>query len=143
MPGTTDFEDQYLDVLQNLEFAIISVYHDNPDLHDRQVDRALELLIRLYRAQQIDRSIRLPRLTEAVQLVYDRVKAMCDMRLGKGSFEGDPIIPSDMALTLDEIIACLERLRKSIDRWTNLHGRQGYLKFIEPYVMGRSESEPD
>jgi hypothetical protein len=138
-----DFEDEYLDVLQNLEFAIISVYHDNPDLHDRQVDRALELLIRLYRAQQIDRSMRLPRLTEAVHQVYDRVKAMCEVRLGRSDIEGSPITFSDAAVTLDEIIACLERLRKSIDRWTNLHGRQGYLRFIEPYVMGRSESEID
>jgi hypothetical protein len=134
-------EDAYLDVLQNLEAAIISVYHNNPDLLDRQVDRALELLIRVYRAQQIDRSMRPPRMTAAVQQVYDHVKGIADWRLGEEVFEGGPMMDGDAALKLDEIIACLERIRKSIDRWTKLHGRQGYLNFVEGYVSGEAGPE--
>jgi hypothetical protein len=141
------FDDAYLDVLQNLEAAIVSVYHNNPDLLDRQVDRALELLIRYYRARQIGKTIRLPRMTDEVQSVYDQVKAISAWRLGQDPEEGDvpfeglPPLDGGTSLSLEEIEACLERLRKSIDRWTGVGGRQGYLHFIEPFVSGDAAAD--
>jgi len=44
-------EDKYLDVLQNIEFAIVSVYRKESDLSDYEVMDALDALINLYRAQ--------------------------------------------------------------------------------------------
>ena len=45
------FEEQYLDVLQNIEFAIVSAYREHNDLRDREVMRALDALIDFYRAE--------------------------------------------------------------------------------------------
>jgi len=36
-------EDQYTDVLQNIEFAIVDTYRRNPDMPDYEVMRAVHL----------------------------------------------------------------------------------------------------
>jgi hypothetical protein len=36
--------------------------------------------------------------------------------------------------TVDEIIACLKRIRRSIQFWQKKGGRQGYLTFISEFV---------
>ncbi|MCO6489109.1 MAG: hypothetical protein J5I98_11860 [Phaeodactylibacter sp.] len=38
-------EDRHPDILQNIEFAIFSVYRDDPDLRDNDVIKALDALI--------------------------------------------------------------------------------------------------
>src|SRR5437870_3808509 len=44
-------EDVHLDVLQNIEFAIVSVYRKQHALRDVEVMRALDALIDVYRAK--------------------------------------------------------------------------------------------
>ena len=46
-----DVEEEHLDILQNIEFAIMSVYRDNPLLVDFDVEAAINALISLYHAQ--------------------------------------------------------------------------------------------
>ena len=38
-------------------------------------------------------------------------------------------------LTVDEILACLKRLRTSVKRWTKDGGRQGYLTFVDEFIV--------
>ena len=78
-----DVEEEYLDVLQNIEFAIMSVYRDNPLLVDFDVEAAINALISLYHAQPQSHEARRPNLNERATLVYERVQAMCDWRLGR------------------------------------------------------------
>mgnify|MGYP001600389697 CR=1 FL=1 len=40
----SNFEDEYMDVLQNIEMAIVSVYRKHRDLVDYDVDKVLNLL---------------------------------------------------------------------------------------------------
>jgi hypothetical protein len=35
---------------------------------------------------------------------------------------------------VDVIIACLKRIRKSVEKWNKQGGRQGYLTFVEQFV---------
>ena len=49
------FEEHYEDVLQNIEFSIVSVYRDHPQMVDHTAMRALEALIDHYVAQKIGR----------------------------------------------------------------------------------------
>ena len=42
-----DVEEEHLDILQNIEFAIMSVYRDNPLLVDFDVEAAINALISL------------------------------------------------------------------------------------------------
>ncbi len=50
METNPKFEDRYFDVLQNIEHAIVSVFHEHTELTDYQVDNALSGLIRVYQA---------------------------------------------------------------------------------------------
>jgi hypothetical protein len=36
--------------------------------------------------------------------------------------------------TASDMVACLRKLRKSVDFWTQRGGRQGYMQYIEQYV---------
>ena len=78
-----DVEEEYLDILQNIEFAIMSVYRDNPLLVDFDVEAAINALISLYHAQSQSHEARRTNLNERATLVYERVEAMCDWRLGR------------------------------------------------------------
>ena len=128
-------EEEYLDVLQNIEFAIVSVYREKHDLLDYDVDKVLNLLWTEYRNEKQDRTAPAPQLGVNAQLVYARVKSMCEWRLGRQNLEekkdGQPVEMGIKPLTLDEIMACLKRIRKSIELWTKQGGRQGYLYFID------------
>jgi hypothetical protein len=51
------FEEQYQDVLQNIESAIVGSYRERPeDVSDWSVETALNALIRSYGAEQTGRS---------------------------------------------------------------------------------------
>lgn len=130
----TSFEDDYLDVLQNIEFAIVQVYHSNQTLMDYEVEKALNNLIQTYKRPNREPKLHSNRLADEV---YGAVKAMCDWRLGSDLLVSTDglALPTDIdPLTVDEIVACLKRIRKSVRTWNKRGGRQGYLKFIEQYV---------
>lgn len=132
------FEERYGDVLQNIEFGIILVYHDHPEMTDWQALDAIEALLRKYQAEAKGRQVKLPSLDPLAEKVYDLVEAMCEWRLGRAMpFEvkdEEPLEFSPEPITLEEIIACLKRIRKSINRWSRVGGRQGYLNFVEQYI---------
>jgi hypothetical protein len=132
---TDSFEERYLDVLQNIEFAIVSVYKEHPNLADSNVDRALEGLIRVYNAEASKRTLPILKLSEIDQSLFERIQAMCDWRLGRGEAvetEAGEFKPEPK--TVEEIVACLKRIRLSVKRWTTQGGRQGYLKFVSQYA---------
>jgi hypothetical protein len=132
-----DVEEEHLDVLQNIEFAIMSVYRENPLLVDFDVEAALNTLITYYHAQSLNHDPRPVRLNERARLVYERVETMCEWRLGR-----EALLSTDMRqrgpqlepVTLDVILVCLKRIRKSVQRWNKQGGRQGYLTFVGRFV---------
>jgi len=130
------FEDEYLDVLQNIEFAIVQVAHRHPELTDYEVEKALYALMRMYKRPDQERESRLQAGSLAEE-VYKTVKGMCDWRLGSSLQipEGLPAnLPDVTPLTIDEIQACLKRIRKSLQTWNKRGGRRGYLEFIDQFV---------
>jgi hypothetical protein len=132
-----DVEKDHLDVLQNIEFAIVSVHQQQPTLVDFDVDAALNALIAHYHSQGLDRPARQPNLNERAKQVYEMVQAMCDWRLGD-----ETLLSADMKrrgprpepVSVDVIVACLKRIRKSVEKWNKQGGRQGYLTFVERFV---------
>ena len=133
-----DFEEEYQDVLQNIEFAILSVYRERPEMVDYEVEKALNGLIELYTAEERNREPRPQRnIQDASLLVYERTKSMCEWRLGRPDgleAEDGQGIPMPEPITLSEMIACLKRIRKSVERWTKRGGRQGYLNFVGEFL---------
>ncbi|RME78525.1 MAG: hypothetical protein D6784_02270 [Chloroflexi bacterium] len=125
------FEEEYLDVLQNIEAAIVNVYQEYSDLTDYDVETALKTLVRAYQSELKNRSFSLPQMPELRSKVYERVKLVCDWRLGRVDMSG---IFVPVPLSIDEIVACLKRILKSVKLWNKEGGWQGYLNFIVQYV---------
>lgn len=73
-------EDDYLDVLQNIEFAIVSVYRQQPELLDAEVEKALNAVLREYQAEKQQRAARAPTLGGLPEMVYAGLKHMCEWR---------------------------------------------------------------
>jgi hypothetical protein len=130
-------EEQYAEVLQNIEFGIVSVYRECPNLSDYDVMRALEAVIDGYAAENIGRPPRQFRLSEEEAQILATVRHMCEWRLGRrrlddGAGQEKPGGPD--AKTIDEILLCLRKVLKSVQRWNKDNGRQGYLNFIVQFV---------
>ena len=132
------FEKRYEDVLQNIECAIVQVYRDHPEMTDWEALAAVEALLRKYRAEARGRQAKPPSLNPPADEVYEFVEALCEWRLGRktpfADKEGTPLNLPVEPITLDELIACLKRVRKSINLWTREGGRRGYLTFVSQFI---------
>jgi len=129
-------EDEYLDVLQNIEFAIVMTYRDHPEMTDYEVIRALEAVIDSYKAEERGRTPREFSPSPMEAALYDAIRRMCQWRLGRGedSDEVDYLGPVPKPIRIDEILLCLKKILTSVNRWTRSGGRTGYLTFIVQYV---------
>jgi hypothetical protein len=130
------FEEQYADVLQNIEFAIVETDRRLPGTLDYHVDAALEAAISVYTAEQLGRTPREVVLEGHRREMYDAVRQMCEWRLGRRRLddeEGEALGPPTPS-RVDEIAACLKRVRKSVQRWNKQGGRRGYLQFVSRYL---------
>jgi len=121
-------EEDLLDVLQNIEFSIITEYRADRTILDIDVHDAIHALARHYEAEEEQRTPPRPRLAERAQRVFEAVQKACEWRLGRGTAGPDP--PN----TLTEIVACLKRIRNSIELWTKEYGRQGYLNYVQEFI---------
>jgi hypothetical protein len=131
------FEEQYEDVLQNIEAGIVQVYHRQATLSDWDVEMALEALIQFFNAEARGKPIELRQLPGIQEEVVRAAKAMCELRLGRGQLLDEHDQPIELSLspiTVPEIVACLKRIRKSVQFWTKSGGRQGYLNYIVEFV---------
>jgi hypothetical protein len=130
-------EEEYMDVLQNIEFAIVTTYHDHPEMVDGHVIWALEAVLGGYRAEATGRT---PEEFSAAPVEADLYRALrnvCEWRLGRLSLEGEDeaeLGPAPEPIRLDEIVLCLKRILKSVNRWNKSGGLRGYLTFIVQYV---------
>ena len=132
-----DFEEKYMDVLQNIEFGILSVYREHPEMVDWDALKAIETLIREYQAELKDHPLPVVAMQPFAREAHDSVRAMCEWRLGRNPAqveEGQSPELSPEPKTTDEMILCLKRIRKSIEHWNRRGGRRGYLDFISEYV---------
>jgi hypothetical protein len=129
--------EEYMDVLQNIEFALVQAYDRNPNLTDTGTIYAVETLIKVYTGELRGRDVALPQFKPEEREAYDEAKAMCDLRLGRTSMEdekGKKVGVEGEPLTLDEIIACLKRVLKSINTWYKRGGRRGYYEFVRQFI---------
>jgi len=135
-------EEQYLDVLQNIEAAIQEVDRESEDLTDLEVQDALEALIQTYNAEANGRTPSPLRLTPLKRKVYDRVREVCEWRLGRDTIvtleetrQRDLPVPLEIEpLNPSELVLCLKRIHKSVKMWSKTHGRRGYLEFVSGFI---------
>ena len=129
-------EEEHLDVLQTLEFEIVSTHREYPDMTDYAVMRVLEALIDRYKGQHIGRMARDWRPSELERILEQRLHALCEWRLGRLDIGDLPSAAEEemKPIKVDEILWCLKRILKSVQRWNKEAGRQGYLTFIGHYI---------
>ena len=127
------FSDDKLDVLQNLEFSVATVWRANPEMSDYCALRAYEAAFQLYRAEARGHVPKAPGLSGLDATTFEAVKAICEFRLGRaGCPEAGPErIP---AIPIQLLVDCLRELGKSVERHTKHGGRQGYLTFIDGFL---------
>ena len=132
------FEEQYEDVLQNLEFGIVRIYNEHPETTDYAVLDALTALRKHYIREARGQEVRTFRLTEQAQKLFDSVKFICEWRLGRKEMFEDgtdaPVELSNATKTLNEIIDCIKRVERSVKFWNKRGGRQGYLQYVQEFV---------
>jgi len=126
-------EDQYTDVLQDIEFSIVTTYRQYPEMANPDVTRTLEALIDRYGAEKIGRPPRHFSLSDVERVLLENVRRMCEWRLGRSTLK-DSVEIEPEPITIDEIVSCLKRILKSVKRWNEDGGRRGYLDFIIQYV---------
>jgi hypothetical protein len=124
-------EDEHLDVLQNIEFAIMQTYQEIPGLIDAEVLNALEALIYLYNAEMQGKTGLSRPLRGTTATVAAGIQEICEIRLGRGLVIEAAVEPK----TLTDILDCLKRLKSSVKLWTTKGGRQGYLKFVHNFFQ--------
>jgi hypothetical protein len=126
------FGEKSLDVLQNIEFAIIKVYRKDGSLLDVDAKDAVDALVRHYHAQEEQRTPPVLRLGDRARRVFESVQAICEWRLGRVPFPGE--IATDPSIPLGDLVAGLREIQKSIPRWSRQGGRQSYLDFVSQYI---------
>jgi hypothetical protein len=133
-----DVVERHGDVLQNIEFAIVSSYRKDRSLLDLDVLDGLEAVIRRYVAETQGRAQPRTALSAKASDVYAGVGKMCEWRLGRislGGEDGTPEVKAPEALDLESLLACLKRVRKSVRFWNESAGRQGYLEYVKEFVV--------
>jgi hypothetical protein len=123
-------EDEYLDVLQNLEWAIVNEFRQDRSILDLDARAAANALVRHYEAEAESRSASGAPLSERARRIFEGVRKMCEWRLGRAPAPDNSPSGLDPTVTAAELVLCLQRIRKSIDFWTKEGGRQGYLNFV-------------
>ena len=136
-------EEQHVDVLQNIEFAVIAVYDAEPGLLDLEVLDAFEALIRCYTLEDRGEHHRMVSLSERPRRVFEAVRRMCEWRLGRSAVNpsaADSEEDKPTTISVWEILRCLKRLRKSVRHWNDQGGRQGYLNYVRQFVGRDAEA---
>ena len=123
------FEDDHLDLLQNIEMVIVEAHRNNPAVTDFDVTEALEALTRQYSAEASGRQPSVIPLDPRAQAVYQNVREICEWRLGR-----TPDKEMDLPDSLDEIVSALRKIIKSVGRWSGRGGKLGYLNFVKDYL---------
>ena len=133
-------EDEYLDILQNIESAIIQEYRKDENLMDTDVLKAVKALTFHYRAEKRQHGPTTDHLSGEVKRLFVAVKEVCEWRLGRG---GVPIQSawsgpdSDLdaePVTVSEIQKCLKHIQKSIRFWNKEGGPRNYLDFVGQFL---------
>jgi hypothetical protein len=126
-------EEEYFDVLQNLEWAVVNEYRQDRSILDMDAREAVAALARVYEAEAESRGASKPRLTSRAERIFNAVKEVCEWRLGRaeglvelGAME-TPLKPA-------ELVLCLKKIRSSVEFWNKRNGRQGYLEFVSEHL---------
>lgn len=123
--------EDYRDVLQNIEAVVASIWRGHPEMTNYAVMRAYEAAITRYNAEARQLTPKPVNLTGLDAKLYEEVSGICEWRLGRSA---NSDTPKPKPIPVEDLVACLRKLHKSVDFWTKEGGRQGYLRYIQNFV---------
>jgi len=129
-----EFENRYLDVLQHIEWGLLSLVKDHPELSDHDMLRIIEQILTYYKSRQRGNLATAKNKSTGIhQEIFERVLSTCEQRL-------DRLFPTneEMAcnpIMIEELLLCLKRIEKSIKVWAKKGGRKGYINFAIPFMI--------
>lgn len=131
------FEETYNDTLRSMELTLVRQYRQFDNLTDWETVTAVNGLIRSYTAESRRRAAPQLKQDALTQHVYDRLHTTCAGWLGRAPLideSGQVIQLEANTLTVNEVIACLKRIRRSIEMWKKEGGNRGYFEFIDGFL---------
>ncbi|KJU83157.1 hypothetical protein MBAV_004650 [Candidatus Magnetobacterium bavaricum] len=117
-------EDDYIDMLQNIEFAIVRLYKINKKIVDKDVQAALEYLFEMGKAHISEASSKY--LIKSSPIVQDLIDSINDIIEYRKSF--------GLRESLMDRLKCIHRVLDSVKNHYNPMDNQSYLNFIIKYV---------
>lgn len=127
-------DDRHLDVLQNIESVVVDVYRSDRELLDSEVDQALGAVIVALNAKRLEKPFdpESVKMSKRAKRLFQAVLDVAEWRITGGPLAGEAIGPVPRGV--EELVACLRRIRKSVRQWTKERGRRGYLNFVKEYL---------
>ncbi len=118
--SSEEFTQAYMGILQPLEAFVVHFYQANPNLHDHDILRVYENLLKLIRAKITNFPLPQNKLEGVPHEIYN----------AQSSF----LVELEQNYSLEEIQACLKKLEKSVKFWNAKGGSRGYLNHISMYM---------
>jgi hypothetical protein len=126
-------EEEYTDILQNIEFVIVEEYRKDRTVLDRDARDAVQALVRRYEAELESQGPPNAPLSSRARNIYGAAEAVCEWILGRPA-PSLRLPPEKPRVSTSVLVACLKRIRKSIDYWNKRDGRQGYFNYVIDYI---------
>jgi hypothetical protein len=126
-----DLTREYEDVLKDIETEVVKTWRTHREMTNYAVMRAYEAAIAHYNALARQQTPKPANLTGLEASLFEAIKDVCDWRLGLVKYAERPAVKPVPA---EDMVACLRRLRKSVDFWTEQGGRQGYMQYIQRFL---------
>ncbi len=135
-------DEEFRNVLMNIEIQVIDIANDNPEIADYQVEKVYSALLSKYKALNRGKEAKEVNFKEPTDTLYTQVGAICGFFVGDikpENEDGEPInIPLD-TISYEDMIACLKSLRKSVKLWNKEGGQKGYLNYVKEFVPVSSD----
>ena len=126
--------NDYLDILQNIEFTIIAVYRAQPSVSDKDIMLATERLITLYTREKKGLPVLPVAITGNSLLVFEAMKSAAESRLVRSPNEITSDVTTGYRVPLRIMVICLQRLLDSMNLWHKKDGFRGYINQIKDFL---------
>ena len=130
-------EEEFENVMLNIEMQIISVSNQDSKLTDWQVDKVFSAFLSKYKALSNGREVKEVTFNSPEKDLYLLIEGACDFFTGDSEEWGDGhfIIELDAEkVSYENMVAIFKRLRKSLNTWTKRGGSQGYIYYISQFI---------
>ncbi len=130
-----NWNEEDLAALRELEAAIVELWQKHPDLTDHVAARAYEAAYQWARARARGHEPKPNNATGLDAEALAAVRIACEKNLTRGpSPMKEKPRGSTRPVSPEKLVEYLREVRRSVERHTQLGGRQGYLAFVRGFM---------